>query len=84
MTQSATPASSADCSTATRPERAYAPHDFLSEKELAAAVGIASASLRNARNRGEGPRFVKFGRLVRYKWEDVEAYIAASTSTEAP
>lgn len=69
--------------TTTRPERAFAPHDLLSEKELAAAVGVAAPTLRNLRCRGLGPRYVKFGRLIRYRWSDVEAYIAASTSEAA-
>ena len=83
MTQSTTAASPADRTTTARPELAFAPHDLLSEKELAAAVGAATATLRNMRSRGEGPRFIKFGRLVRYRWSDVETYIAASTKAVA-
>ena len=76
MNQSITPASSAERTVITRPERAFAGHDLLSEKEVAAVLGMASATLRNWRSRGDGPSFVKFGRLVRYRWAAVEAFMA--------
>jgi predicted DNA-binding transcriptional regulator AlpA len=79
MNFNTTSPSPADRRSITRPERAFAAHDFLSEKEVAAVLGIASGTLRNHRSLGTGPRFVKFGRLVRYRWFDVESFIAAST-----
>lgn len=34
--------------------------------------------LREMRRRGDGPKFVKFGREVRYLWADVHAHYASA------
>lgn len=38
-------------------------------------VGITVSTLQKMRMRGEGPRYAKIGRLVRYRPEDLQAYI---------
>jgi predicted DNA-binding transcriptional regulator AlpA len=50
---------------------------LLTDTEVAELCGCAVATLRNMRWRGEGPRFVKLGggRMVRYKPDDVQAFI---------
>lgn len=57
------------------------------EEKVAAFSGCAVSSLQKRRLRGDGPQFVKLGRLVRYRPEDVRAWIAArvvnSTSAAA-
>ena len=49
---------------------------LLNQKEVAEFLGLSTAWLERARWSGTGPRYVKFGRAVRYKFLDVESYIA--------
>lgn len=46
------------------------------EGQLAAYRGCAVSSIQKERVRGDGPPFVKLGRLVRYRPEDVRAWVA--------
>ena len=46
----------------------------LSEAEVAARLGVSPFTVRAWRHRGLGPRFMKMGRAVRYRREDVDAY----------
>lgn len=50
---------------------------LLNQRELAAYIGKSAAWCERARWAGEGPKFVKLGRHVRYRSEDVEAWISA-------
>ncbi|MDO3167207.1 helix-turn-helix domain-containing protein [Mycobacteroides abscessus subsp. abscessus] len=50
-----------------------------SPDELAAHLGVPVRTLAEWRYRGGGPRFVKVGRHVRYRHEDVDAWMAAHT-----
>jgi excisionase family DNA binding protein len=49
---------------------------LLTEKELAACLGVSLAACRKWRTQDRGPVFVKLGSLVRYKREDVEHWVA--------
>jgi excisionase family DNA binding protein len=53
----------------------------LTETEVAQRLGLSVATLRAWRMRHKGPRFVRFGRAVRYLAEDIEQFIAASIVT---
>ena len=55
-------------------------HHALTEAQAAERLGIAAATLRNWRQRNEGPVFHRFGRTVRYLEADLEAYILANVS----
>ena len=44
---------------------------YMGEKEVAALIGFAVQSLRNWRFLDRGPRYVKMGRSVRYRFKDV-------------
>lgn len=44
-------------------------------EEVAAYLQKPVRTLEQWRYRGVGPRFVKVGRDVRYRWEDVDAYL---------
>ncbi len=59
---------------------------LMDQRELAAYVGKSTAWCERARWAGEGPRFIKLGRHVRYRADDVLAWIEAnakqSTSDE--
>ena len=46
----------------------------LSTKELSTRLGVSVKTIEAWRYRGEGPAYVKFGRLVRYDIETVEAF----------
>ncbi|MGV0648747.1 helix-turn-helix domain-containing protein [Mycobacterium kansasii] len=50
-----------------------------SEKRTAEQLGVSPGSLRQDRHRGIGLPFVRLGRKVRYRAEDIAAYIAAHT-----
>lgn len=54
---------------------------FLTEHELAARQKRAVKTLRNARVNGDGIPFVKFGRAVRYRLSDIEAWEQAHLRT---
>lgn len=49
----------------------------LSETELAMTLDISIWGLRAWRRRGYGPKWVKFGKGVFYRKEDVSAFLAA-------
>ena len=40
-------------------------------------IGCAPRTLPNWRAQGRGPRFIRVGRLVRYRIEDLEAYLTS-------
>ena len=46
----------------------------LTEKEAGPMLGVKPQTMAVWRTRGKGPRYIKIGRLVRYKPEDVEEY----------
>jgi len=46
--------------------------------QAAEYLGLAVSTLNKWRCHGGGPIFIKMGRAVRYRVEDLEAYISAS------
>jgi predicted DNA-binding transcriptional regulator AlpA len=46
--------------------------------EVAEALHTTTASLAQMRYRGHGPKFVRLGRRVLYRWVDVEQWITES------
>ena len=51
---------------------------LLTQKELATWLRKSPKTLEGIRRAGEGPRYVKLGRHVRYRVADVLAWIAAN------
>ena len=49
----------------------------LSEREAASRLSLSVATLRAWRKKSRGPRFVRFGRAVRYIDSDVRRFIEA-------
>jgi predicted DNA-binding transcriptional regulator AlpA len=47
---------------------------LLNERDAAALLGVSVRSLQAWRQRGEGPVYVKLGRLVRYRPADLDAF----------
>jgi len=50
----------------------------LTDREAARLLGLSVATLRAWRLRHRGPRFVRFGRAVRYLPADIERFIEAN------
>lgn len=50
----------------------------LTERQVAEQLGLSVATLRAWRHRGRGPRFLRFGRAVRYLPADLDAFIRTS------
>lgn len=49
---------------------------LLNQAEVAEFLGLSKAWLERARWAGDGPRYIKFGRAVRYKISDLEKYLS--------
>lgn len=49
----------------------------LTEHEVALRLGLSVATLRAWRLKHKGPRFVRFGRAVRYMEADIERFVDA-------
>ena len=50
-------------------------------EEVADFLGVPAKTLAQWRYLGHGPRFHKVGRFVRYRWADVEKWLAAQSRT---
>lgn len=61
-------------------------HSNLSAEQTAELLGIAKSTLSKMRLSGEGPTFIKMGRRVAYRPDDIQAWLASrrrlSTSDE--
>jgi excisionase family DNA binding protein len=57
-------------------ERSFASSDkrTLTDVEVAARLGVSRFTVRSWRLKGLGPRFLKMGRAVRYRPQDVDEY----------
>ena len=51
--------------------------EVLNEREVWEEFGFTIPFLRRARRERRGPRFLKVGKMVRYRRADVEAYLSA-------
>jgi excisionase family DNA binding protein len=56
-------------------------NQFLKRHEAAAYLNLKKSCLEAWAVRGGGPAFVKFGRAVRYKVSDLEAFANAARRT---
>jgi predicted DNA-binding transcriptional regulator AlpA len=52
----------------------------MDEREASQRLGMRPEGLRGLRRRGEGPAHIRVGRLVRYRGEDLEAWIETRRS----
>ncbi|OBB73661.1 AlpA family transcriptional regulator [Mycobacterium sp. 852014-52144_SCH5372336] len=56
-----------------------APHTGLAKaSEVAAYLLTTPNQLSRLRFEGHGPKYVKLGRSVRYRWEDVHSWVEAN------
>ena len=51
----------------------------LTEHEVAVRLGLSVAPLRAWRLKRKGPRFVRFGRALRYLPDDLDRFVEASS-----
>ena len=54
---------------------------YLTTKDAAHMLGLHPDTLRRLRRIGGGPRFVRIGRAVRYRADDIEVWAATRTFT---
>lgn len=47
--------------------------------DIAKYIGTTEHQLAQDRYHGRGPKFIKVGKRVRYRWEDVDAWLDANT-----
>jgi len=59
-------------------EQKYEITDLLDEGALSALLGVSRSTLQMWRYASRGPRYLKIGRLVRYRRVDVEAFLKGS------
>ena len=55
------------------------PEDLARPAEVAEHLHTTEARLAQMRYLGTGPRFVKIGRTVLYRWSDIRDYLDANT-----
>ncbi|MEC7290158.1 MAG: helix-turn-helix domain-containing protein [Pseudomonadota bacterium] len=48
---------------------------LIDTKQLAHRLGWSEVSIVRMRCQGNGPRFIKIGRSVKYRWSDVESWL---------
>ena len=53
-------------------------HIFFTEPEAARLLRVSERSLQRWRGSGEGPTFVRAGRRILYRPDDIEAFLEAS------
>lgn len=61
-------------------------HIILNTVEAASYLGLAQGTLEHFRVRGDGPKFMKFGRSVRYRQADLDDWMESrlvSSKSEA-
>lgn len=49
-----------------------------SPRDVAELIGVSTGTLRSWRERGDGPQWLRVGKLIKYAPSDVEAWVASS------
>lgn len=55
------------------------PDLLLSQQDVAPLLGLSTKTLEAWRVRGGGPKFVRVGRLIRYRRRDIQDWLQART-----
>jgi predicted DNA-binding transcriptional regulator AlpA len=50
--------------------------NIMRTRDAAAYIGLAESTLEKRRVSGGGPKFIRLGRSIRYRVEDLEAFLA--------
>ncbi len=61
------------------PTRDPLPSELIDEPTLASRLGVSRSTLQSWRYTGRGPRFIKLGRMVRYRSTVIDAYLRENT-----
>ena len=64
-----------------REPTALLPDDLITDVELASWIRYEVRSVRNLRYSGRGPKFIKVGRLIRYRVKDVTEWLESNIRT---
>ena len=51
---------------------------ILSERDVEAEFGLTISYLRRARRHKQGPRFMKIGKLIRYRRDEIDKFLRES------
>jgi len=52
---------------------------LIDEPALATKLGVSRSTLQSWRYNGRGPRYIKLGRMVRYRTADVDEFLRDNT-----
>lgn len=52
-------------------------------REVADYLRTTTNQLNRLRYEGQGPRYIKLGRSVRYRWDDVHSWVDANVRTSS-
>ncbi len=58
--------------------------ELLTEGEVAEVLKCTKSALRRWRREGRGPRYVRVGRLIRYRQPDLELFIEKNAVRQNP
>jgi hypothetical protein len=53
------------------------PHTVIAEPDAASYIGYSLAALRLWRRQGRGPVYIRHGRSIRYRVEDLDRWVSA-------
>jgi excisionase family DNA binding protein len=53
-------------------------------EQVAEYLGVPVRTLELWRHKGAGPKYARVGKYVRYRWSDVEAWLAAQERARVP
>jgi len=67
-----------------RAEKARQGSPLLTTKQAAYYLGISTRTLQKMRTDGRGPRYCKHGSYVRYRIDDLEAWLKEKPCQSAP
>ena len=54
---------------------------LLSPHQVQEWIGLSTKTLQKRRTDGTGPKFIKVGNSVRYRWSDVEKWLEAHSAS---
>jgi len=55
-----------------RPEHV---HELMTEQEAAAYLGVSVSGMRKWRGRQCGPKYARFGKIIRYRQHDLDTFV---------
>ena len=59
--------------------------ELMTEQEAAAHLGVSVSGMRKWRARQTGPKYAKFGKIIRYRRSDLDAFVQSRIVTpESP